>query len=72
METYGLLPANHFGARKQKSAKQALLLIQERIYTAWGGGKVVSLVSFDSKGRTMVSTRTDCYSGYELEASPRI
>jgi hypothetical protein len=26
VETYGLLPANHFGARKQRSAKQALLL----------------------------------------------
>jgi hypothetical protein len=34
VETYGLLPANHFGARKQRSAEQALLLLQERIYTA--------------------------------------
>lgn len=50
VETYGLLPANHFGARKQKSAEQALLLLQERIYTAWRGRKVVSLVSFDVKG----------------------
>jgi hypothetical protein len=50
METYGLLPANHFGARKQRSAEQALLLLQERIYTAWRGRKVVSLVSFNVKG----------------------
>jgi hypothetical protein len=50
VETYGLLPVNHFGARKQRSAEQALLLLQERIYTAWRGRKVVSLVSFDVKG----------------------
>ena len=50
METYGLLPANHFDARKQRSAEQALLLLQERIYTAWRSKKVVSLVSFDVKG----------------------
>jgi hypothetical protein len=50
VETYGLLPANHFSARKQKSVEQALLLLQERVYTAWRGRKVVSLVSFDVKG----------------------
>jgi hypothetical protein len=42
--------ANHFGARKQRSAEQALLLLQERVYTAWRGRKVVSLVSFRVKG----------------------
>jgi len=31
-------------------AEQALLLLQERIYTAWRGKKVVILVSFDVKG----------------------
>lgn len=50
METYGLLPTNHFGARKQRSAEQALLLLQEHIYTAWRSRKVVSLISFDVKG----------------------
>ena len=50
VETYGLLPANHFGARKQRSAEQALLLFQEHIYTAWRNKRVVSLVSFDVKG----------------------
>ena len=50
VETYGLLPTNHFGARKQRSAEQALILLQEQIYTAWRGRKIVSLVSFDVKG----------------------
>jgi hypothetical protein len=50
VETYGLLPANQSGARKQRSAEQALLLLQERIYTVWRGRKMVSLVSFDVKG----------------------
>ena len=50
VETYGLLPTNHFGARKQRSAEQALVLLQEQIYTAWRGRKIVSLISFDVKG----------------------
>ncbi len=50
VETYGLLPTNHFGARKQRSAEQALLLLQEEIYTAWRGRKILSLISFDIKG----------------------
>ena len=37
VETYGLLPTNHFGARKQRSAEQALLLLQEQVYAAWRG-----------------------------------
>ncbi|KAJ6105185.1 hypothetical protein N7523_010259 [Penicillium sp. IBT 18751x] len=50
VETYGLLPTSHFGARKQRSAEQALLLLQEHIYAAWRGRRVLSLVSFDVKG----------------------
>ena len=50
VETYGLLPTNHFGARKQRSAEQALILLQEQIYTAWRGRKVASLITFDVKG----------------------
>jgi hypothetical protein len=50
VETHGLLPTNHFGARKQRSAEQALLLLRERIYTAWRSRKVMSLVSFDVNG----------------------
>ena len=50
VETYGLLPTNHFGARKQRSAEQALVFLQEQIYTAWRGRKIVSLISFDVKG----------------------
>ena len=29
VETYGLLLTNYFGARKKRSAEQALLLLQE-------------------------------------------
>jgi hypothetical protein len=50
VETYGLLPTNYFGAHKQQSAEQALILLQEQIYNAWQGRKIVSLVSFDVKG----------------------
>ncbi|OAQ60858.1 reverse transcriptase [Purpureocillium lilacinum] len=44
------LPTNHFGARKQRSAEQALMLLQEQIYAAWRGRRILSLVSFDVKG----------------------
>ena len=50
VETFGLLPTNHFGARKKRSTEQVLLLLQEYIYNAWRSKKVLSLVSFDVKG----------------------
>jgi ribonuclease HI len=50
VETHGLLPTNHFGARKQRSAEQALVFLQEQIYTAWRRREIVSLISFDVKG----------------------
>ena len=50
VETFGLLPTNHFRARKKRSAEQALLLLQEHIYKAWRSRKVLSLISFDVKG----------------------
>ena len=50
VETFNLLPANHFGARKKRSVEQALLRLQEHIYDAWRSKKVLSLVSFDVKG----------------------
>jgi hypothetical protein len=50
VEIYGHLPTNQFGARKQRSADQALLLLQEQILTAWQGRRILSLVSFDVKG----------------------
>ncbi|GKU14944.1 unnamed protein product, partial [Fusarium langsethiae] len=50
VEAHGLLPTNHFGARKQRSAEQALVLLQEHIFSAWRSRHVVSLVSFDVKG----------------------
>jgi hypothetical protein len=45
VEEWGLLPANHFGARKKRSTEQALMLLQKSIYKAWRARKVVSLVS---------------------------
>lgn len=50
VETYGLLPTNHLGARKQRSAEQALMVLQEYIHVAWRRRHVVSLISFDVKG----------------------
>lgn len=50
VKTYGLLPINYFGAAKQRSAEQALMLLQEQIYTAWRGCRVLSLISFNIKG----------------------
>jgi hypothetical protein len=49
-EKYSLLPINHFGARPRRSAEQALNVLVERIYQAWRGGKILTLVSFDVKG----------------------
>ncbi|KAF6525346.1 hypothetical protein HZS61_011141 [Fusarium oxysporum f. sp. conglutinans] len=40
VETHGLLPTNHFGARKQRSAEQALVLLQEHIFSAWRSRQV--------------------------------
>lgn len=34
VEEFGLLPTNHFGARKKRSTEQALTLLQEHIYKA--------------------------------------
>jgi Reverse transcriptase (RNA-dependent DNA polymerase) len=49
-EEYKLLPQNHFGARRRRSAKQALLLLQDKVYKTWRGRQVLSLLSFDVKG----------------------
>ncbi|KAF4270425.1 hypothetical protein CNMCM8812_001136 [Aspergillus fumigatus] len=50
VETHGLLPTSHFGARKQRSAEQALVLLQEQLFTAWRRRRVLSLISFDVRG----------------------
>ena len=49
-ERYSLLPTNHFGARKQRSCEQALDVLVERIFEAWRGNRVLSLVTFDVQG----------------------
>ena len=48
-EKYNLLPENHFGARRRRSAEQALILLQESIYKSWRGRQMLSLISFDVK-----------------------
>lgn len=50
VEVYGLLPTNHFGARKKRSVEQALMVMQEYIYAAWRRQYVISAISFDVKG----------------------
>ena len=50
VEHYKLLPENHFGARPNRSAEQALNLVIEKIYQAWRKHKILTLVSFDVKG----------------------
>jgi len=49
-ETYRLLPENHFGGRPRRSGEQALNVLIEKIYEAWRGQRVLSLVSFDVQG----------------------
>lgn len=50
VDQFGLLPANHFGARRRRSCEQALNVLVEKIHTAWQKQMVLSLVSFDVKG----------------------
>ena len=50
VEAHGIVPANHFGAPRRWSAKQALLLLQEQIYNTWRVRKMLSLVSLVVKG----------------------
>lgn len=49
-EEYQLLPHNHFGARRKRSCEQALNVLVEKIYEAWRGQRVLSLVTFDVQG----------------------
>ena len=49
-ETYHLLPKNHFGARKARSATDALCILQESAFQAWRDHKILSLISFDVRG----------------------
>lgn len=49
-ERYSLLPTNYFGARKRRSSEQALDVLIERIFEAWRGNRVLSLVTFDVQG----------------------
>ncbi|KAM4061805.1 endonuclease-reverse transcriptase domain-containing protein [Hirsutella rhossiliensis] len=55
VETFGLLPTNHFGARKRRSAEQALVLLQEKIYKAWRMGKASTTARSEGFARELVS-----------------
>ena len=52
-ERYGLLPPNHFGARKQRSCEQALDVVVKRILEAWGKTVCCRLVHSMCKARSM-------------------
>ena len=56
VETSGLLPTNHFAARKKCSTEQALLLLQEHIQCGFGlGGN--SIYPSRSEGRLAATTQ---------------
>ena len=65
-ETYGLLPHNHFGARRARSTKYTLHYIVERIYSLWNKKKIASVLLLDvigafdnvSKDRLLHNLRT--------------
>ena len=61
VDRFGLLPTNHFGARKRRSCEQALNILVEKIHLAWRKNMVLSLVSFDVKEPTMVSPGKSFY-----------
>lgn len=50
VEEYGLVPSNHLGQKKCRSAVQALVIVQEQIWQAWQSREILSLVSIDIKG----------------------
>jgi hypothetical protein len=49
-ETYELLPANHFGGRPCRSTEDAMMLLVENIYDAWGDKEVLSAIRMDVAG----------------------
>lgn len=50
VESKGLLPNNHFGAKKQRSTVRVLQVVQEKVFQTWRNKKTLSLVTFDVKG----------------------
>ena len=49
-DSHQLLPSRHTGGRKLASTDHALHLLSQRIYQAWGDGKVASLLLLDVSG----------------------
>lgn len=50
IKTRGLLPANHFGGRPQRTTTDAMTVLTENIHRAWKGGDVYSVVFMDVGG----------------------
>jgi ribonuclease HI len=49
-EYYKLLPANHFGGRKRRTATDAVHLLVSKIKDAWRAGKVTAVLFLDIEG----------------------
>jgi hypothetical protein len=50
VEEYGLLPKTHLGGRKGILVDHAIQLILNRVHSAWGRGKKVSMLLLDVAG----------------------
>ena len=50
IETHKLLPANHFGARPQRTTEDAMMVLTENIYRAWKQREIFTAVFMDVAG----------------------
>ena len=50
IETHDLLPANHFGARPQRTTEDAMMVLSENIYRAWKQREIFTVVFMDVAG----------------------
>ena len=50
IETHDLLPANHFGARPQRTTEDAMMVLSENIHRAWKHGEIFTVVFMDVAG----------------------
>ena len=50
IETHELVPANHFGARPQRTTEDAMMVLTENIYRAWKQQEIFTVVFMDVAG----------------------
>jgi ribonuclease HI len=50
IETHDLLPANHFGARPQRTTEDAMMVLSENIYRAWKQQEIFTVIFMDVAG----------------------